>query len=135
MIAQRLVAATQHQLIGQAEGAVPFKACAPLLFTGVFLVKSNLTLRAKAFENGYNNSVAANATFIINPAQFTSVSLTNGTVRLFFTGTIGATYVLQASTNLINWTPVATNVAPAGVFEMIDPQASQFRSRFYRTVR
>jgi hypothetical protein len=38
------------------------------------------------------------------------------------------------STNLLSWTPLATNVAPSGIFEMVDPQASQFRARFYRTM-
>jgi hypothetical protein len=75
--------------------------------------------------------VAANATFIINPPQFTSVSLTNGIVHLFFAGANGQAYVLQASTNLVNWVPVATNVAPAGIFEMTGPEAFPFR--FYRT--
>jgi hypothetical protein len=113
------------------DGSLPTSTSA--LFTGPILLTSNLTLRANAFESGYNNSVAANATFIINPAQFTAVSLTNGIVHLFFTGTSGQTYVLLGSTNLLNWMPLATNVAPSGIFEMVDPQASQFSSRFYRT--
>ncbi len=62
------------------------------------------------------------------------MSLTNGIVHLFFAGTSGQTYVLQASTNLVNWVPVATNIAPSGIFEMTDPDAAHFQSRFYRTM-
>jgi hypothetical protein len=91
-------------------------------------------VRATAFETNFNPSVAANAVFIINPDQFTSVSLTNGIVHLFFLGANGQSYVLQASTNLVDWLPVATNVAPSGIFEMTDPDATQFQFRFYRTV-
>lgn len=115
------------------DGSLPTNTSA--LFAGAIVLTNNSTLRAKAFDTNYVDSVAANATFIINPAQFTSVALTNGVVHLFFTGTSGATYVLQASTNLVDWVPVATNVAPATLFEMVDPQASQFQSRFYRTER
>ncbi len=112
-------------------GSLPTNTSTP--YTSPILLTSNLTIRATAFASGYNNSIAANATFIINPAQFTSVSLTNGIMHLFFTGTSGQTYVLQASTNLVNWVNVTTNIAPAGIFEIVDPQAAQFKSRFYRT--
>lgn len=37
MVADRVMAATQNQLIGQAQRAVPLKAGAPLLFAGAFL--------------------------------------------------------------------------------------------------
>ena len=37
MVADRVMAAAQNQLIGQAQRAVPFKAGAPLLFAGAFL--------------------------------------------------------------------------------------------------
>jgi hypothetical protein len=40
-------------------------------------------------------------------------------------------YVVQASTDLVHWVAVATNVAP---FSFVDPNASQFSRRFYRTV-
>ncbi len=113
------------------DGSLP-NAGSPLYSAPINLT-NNLTVRAKAFEAGYVDSVTANAIFFINPSQFTSVSLTNGTVHLFFAGATGQTYVLQASTNLVDWVSVATNVAPAGIFEMTDPQAAQFQSRFYRT--
>ncbi len=114
------------------DGTLP--ATNSALYSGPINLTNNMTVRAKAFANGFNPSVAATATFIINPAQFTSVALTNGMVHLFFAGAIGQTYVLQASTNLIDWVPVATNIAPAGIFEMTDPQANQFQYRFYRTI-
>ena len=113
------------------DGSLPTNSSA--LFSDAVILTNNATLRAKAFASGFIDSVAANATFLINPSQFTAVSLTNGVVHLFFAGIANQTYVLEASTNLVDWTPVQTNVAPAGVFEMIDPAASQFQYRFYRT--
>ncbi len=115
------------------DGTLPTNNSA--VFSGAIILTNNLTVRAKAFEAGFNNSVAANAVFFIDPSQFTSVSLTNGVVHLFFAGSSGQTYVLQASTNLVNWVPVATNIAPAGIFEMTDPDAANFQSRFYRTAK
>ncbi|HXI70316.1 MAG TPA: chitobiase/beta-hexosaminidase C-terminal domain-containing protein [Verrucomicrobiae bacterium] len=114
------------------DGLLP-NASSPL-YSGPISLTNNLTVRAKAFEAGYIDSVAANATFFINPSQFTSVSLTNGVVHLFFAGVSGQTYVLQATTNLVDWVPVATNIAPSAIFEMTDPQAAQFQFRFYRTL-
>jgi Fibronectin type III domain len=40
-------------------------------------------------------------------------------------------YVVQASTDLINWVPVQTNTAP---FSFVDTNAGLFRSRYYRVV-
>jgi len=114
------------------DGTLP--ASDSTLYSGPIILANNLTVRATAFETNFNPSVAANAVFIINPDQFTSVSLTNGIVHLFFLGANGQSYVLQASTNLVDWLPVATNVAPSGIFEMTDPDATQFQFRFYRTI-
>lgn len=38
----------------------------------------------------------------------------------------------MASTDLVKWTPIATNVASAGTVLFTDPAASNFPSRFYR---
>jgi hypothetical protein len=47
-----------------------------------------------------------------------------------------ATYVIQASTNLGNWTPVATNTLPAsGMLSITDSQAAGFSKRYYRALR
>jgi len=46
------------------------------------------------------------------------------------TGVTGAQYVVEASTNLINWVGVATNTAP---FTFTDPDFAQYPQRFYRS--
>jgi hypothetical protein len=40
--------------------------------------------------------------------------------------------VLQASTNLVDWTPIATNMATTNLFNLMDSNAAGFPSRFYR---
>ena len=42
----------------------------------------------------------------------------------------GGQYIVQASTDLVNWTDLQTNIAP---FNFVDSNASQFSHRFYRT--
>ncbi len=46
-------------------------------------------------------------------------------------GTAGAQYIVQASTDLIHWVALQTNVAP---FNFVDSNAAQFPRRFYRTI-
>jgi len=47
------------------------------------------------------------------------------------TGTPGAFYVVEVSTNLVNWVPVLTNPAP---FNFVDSNAAKFSRRFYQAV-
>jgi hypothetical protein len=57
--------------------------------------------------------------------------LTSNPVR--GSGLAGNTYVLEASSNLVNWTAVVTNVADSGgQVEMVDPGPSGQPQRFYR---
>lgn len=56
---------------------------------------------------------------------------TNGTFQFSLTGTPGQTNVIQASTNLVDWIPIYTNVNP---FLFIDPYASNYPVRFYRAL-
>lgn len=46
-------------------------------------------------------------------------------------GVTGTQYVVQASTNLVNWVSLQTNTAP---FNFVDPGAGSFQRRFYRTM-
>jgi len=49
-------------------------------------------------------------------------------------GRTGKTNVLEASTNLVNWTPISTNVVTTGVTNLVDPQAAAISNRFYRVI-
>jgi hypothetical protein len=102
-----------------------------------FVLTSNATVMANAFETGYNNSVAAQALFIVAPPIFfTSAGFsTNGQFQLGFSGVTSNYYVLQATTNFINWVPLGTNLAPTNLFNLFDSQATNFPYRFYRVMQ
>lgn len=59
----------------------------------------------------------------------------DGPLQFTLTGAPNQIYIVQASTNLINWVPVFTNTTPVnGLFQFTDPTATSYPSRFYRTV-
>ena len=57
----------------------------------------------------------------------------DGSARLTAYGIIGWTYWIQASTDLVTWSTISTNVSPAsGVINLVDSDASNYTSRYYR---
>jgi hypothetical protein len=117
------------------DGTMP--TTSSFLNSGSYTLTNSATVTANAFEPGFNNSVAASAVFVLGkPMFFTSESFPgNGTFQLTFSGVPGNSYVLQASTNLVNWTSLSTNNAPTNLFKWVDPGASNFPSRFYRVLQ
>ena len=107
-----------------------------LLYTTPFTLGSNATVTASAFETNYNNSVSASALFLLQPYFFFTGpgSFSNQVFQLGFSGFTGSNYVLQATTNFVIWTPISTNLAPASLFNLFDPYATNFRYRFYRVL-
>jgi autotransporter-associated beta strand protein len=103
-----------------------------LLYSGIFNLTRNATLSANAFEPGFNSSVAASALFLVQPLSFISERFTNQGFQMSLAGVTGSNYVLQASTNMVNWVPISTNTASTNYFDLIDPNASNFPNRFYR---
>ena len=81
---------------------------------------------------GLQSVLSTQLSLTISPAAIlgSPVFSTNG-LSFAVTGVPGSNYVVQVSTNLINWTPLATNAAP---FQFTDPNAKYFKSRFYRVV-
>ena len=86
-------------------------------------------------SNAAGLAASASATLAVSPpdVRFLSVVLlTNGQVQLFFIGVPGQDYVIQASTNLVDWRPISVLTARSGPLPFIDPAAASFSWRFYR---
>ena len=106
------------------------------LYAGPITLTNSVTLKAKAFEAGFSDSVAATATFAIRPpVQFASWSFNaNGQFQIQLQGLAGKTYVFQSSANLTDWVSLSTNVAPAGLFQFVDPVSTNYPYQFYRAL-
>ena len=63
-----------------------------------------------------------------------SLNSTNGSMQMRLVGVANSNYVIQASSNLINWSPVATNTPATGLWYFSDPEFASFAHRFYRAV-
>jgi hypothetical protein len=62
------------------------------------------------------------------------ISVTNGQVSIAISGDFGPDYFIQASTNLIQWQSVFTNLSATLPFYWADTAATNFSSRFYRVL-
>ncbi len=93
---------------------------------------NNQAARAFAVKVGLRSASVASPALTTTPAAIlTLVTNDNGGFAFNVTGIAGYQYVVQASQDLANWTPVQTNTSP---FVFTDVNSGQFRQRFYRTL-
>jgi hypothetical protein len=76
-------------------------------------------------------TVAAPVKPVRNPSSIKS--LADGCKNVTFQGFPGSRFMVEASTNLVNWATIATVVADSvGGIEYVDAQAAMYSSRYYR---
>lgn len=109
-------------------------ASAPFNFTVSNLGAGNYAFAASAVDNrGLATTSGVVNVFVLTNATLTSsVQLTGGQFQLTISGIPGQTYTTEASTNLQNWTAIATNIAPADLFNITDSESTNILHRFYR---
>lgn len=105
---------------------------------GSTLTLSNITsnqsgIYSVTVSNGKNTTCeTATLTVYATPAAaLVPAAHARGQYALAVAGVPGYKYVVEASTNLVNWVPMQTNTVP---FTYVDANAGQFRQRFYRSV-
>src|SRR5712672_748212 len=70
------------------------------------------------------------------PAQAAPAAARMDQVQFQIKGRAREVYLIQASSNLVNWTIISTNEAAAdGTVSFTDAQATRFGHRFYRGLR
>lgn len=80
-----------------------------------------------------NYQVTAEAPFGAG-AQLTALGRApDGRFSLRLTGSSGARYAIEATTNWVKWTALSTNTAANGSFDFIDTNAPALPARFYRS--
>jgi len=105
---------------------------------GPALTLSNITTNQAGIysvtANDSSDSTSSTATLTVYAtaaANLAPATQASGQYALTVAGVPGYKYVVQASTNLVNWVPMQTNTAP---FTFVDANAGNFRQRFYRSV-
>jgi hypothetical protein len=113
--------------------------------TGIF------TWRSPALSAGTTNPVSLTVTdngspslsatqsfnVIVNPVTqptASAPSYANGQFSLTVSGDTGPDYILQSSTNLIDWQSLFTNSSPAVPFTFTDTNAAAVPTQFYRVL-
>ncbi len=89
---------------------------------------------ATSDPNPDDNAAAATllVSSVVTPPQLTSAFVPGtGSFQLSVSGSPGQFAVIQASTNLVSWIPVYTNVVP---FTFTNQDSTSFPMRFYRAV-
>jgi hypothetical protein len=109
---------------------------APYALTATGLAAGSYILTASATDGSGLSSTSAPVTFTIVPLYsiFAPGFLANGSFQMQYWAPAGQTYILQTSTDLLNWTPLSTNVPTSTPFTLVDPGADGARARFYRVV-
>ena len=103
-------------------------------YTAPLLLSTSATLKARASRAGYETSVPTSAQFIIYSRSLQSPAFDSLTGRFSFQiqALPGASYVVQASTNLVDWLPMSTNVATSVNVTIIDATVNKPPIRYYR---
>lgn len=77
---------------------------------------------------------AVAATFDVPPPAFLSATSTSGGMKISYRGATNFQFLIQSSSNLINWSLLASNVATNQVITFVDAQATNQPARFYKAL-
>ena len=95
-----------------------------------------LSFRLDSFANSSTVAVTNVATGFVGVTQPTTLrlSITNRAPLVQLTAATNFTYLIQSSTNLVDWTPAAMLLNTNGTVQFIDSAITNSRTRFYRAV-
>jgi hypothetical protein len=93
-----------------------------------------LSFRLDSFANSSTITVTNVATGFVGVAQPITlrISITNGAPLLQLTAATNYTYLIQSSTDLVNWTPTALLLNTNGTVQFMDSAVTNSGARYYR---
>lgn len=111
-------------------------------FLGIMVCTvSNLTYSGNYWvvvKNTAGSMTSSNAPLVVILPSVTNILsvtaggfMTNG-FHLHLAGPSGSNYVIYASSNMVNWKPISTNLAPTGTVDYTDGDATNHAFRYYR---
>ncbi|MCD6048981.1 MAG: large protein [Verrucomicrobia bacterium] len=109
----------------------------PYTFVWSNSIPGKYEIQARAYDDlaVFANSLRVNLSlytpFTNTLPAITNVSGVNNVVFRFNTDT-GLVYVVEVTTNLVNWLPVSTNTATNNLIQVLDPNVDTLTNRFYR---
>ena len=99
---------------------------------------STQTVSVVVSDNGVTAmSATQNFSIVVSqpaPPVLGSAANTNGQFGFWVNGDVGPDYFIQVSTNLANWSALATVSAPVPPFFLMDPNSTNYSARFYRAL-
>jgi hypothetical protein len=110
---------------------LPSAVSSALMLGNITINQSGIYSVTVTDGNGSTNSTAALNVYATAAGSLAPASYASGQYTMTVGGVPGCQYIVEASTDFVNWVPVQTNTAP---FTFVDTNASQFGQRFYRSV-
>jgi hypothetical protein len=106
------------------------------VYTGPLLLASNATVTAMAARSGFVESAPVSSVYAPAGVVLVPQLYEPAAGRFVFgAGPVSGMCVIQTSTNLLNWTSVATNEAQGNYLKFTDTSGSTLGARFYRVLR
>ena len=114
-------------------GAAP---AAPFSFKANNLAAGAYALTAVATAAGISATSAVVNVTVVNPAttSISGVTVTRDQLSFNYSASPGLNYVIQSSSNLVNWVPLMTNVASGGTVSFSN-SVNSAAAKFYRVGR
>jgi len=86
-------------------------------------------------KNAGGKVMSSNAVLKVNaPLKCASARMATNGFSFLLSGPTGSNYVILASTNLKDWTPISTNTAPTGSVTFTDTTATNHGFRYYKAM-
>ena len=127
---------TFYASTGGAPASIGSATTSPFNVSSSSLGAGNYSLTAVATAAGVSGTSAPVSISVVTPSTLTNSApaVTSQHFRFNFAANPGLTYIVQRSTNLINWTPVLTNVPSTASVPFTDT-ATVGSNGYYRVVR
>lgn len=112
---------------------VPVYGRSTSIFEATALPKSDKA-DGRTKSAGLKELVSAQANLGTNAITLNPSAPICGTFQLHMNNTSGRSFILLASTNLVEWTPILTNLNPDATFDYTDTNLNSYPCRFFRVV-
>jgi sugar lactone lactonase YvrE len=142
-LSQQKVGDAPFSLYATSDSGLPvsFSVSGPAILSGYILTLTGWgTVTVTASQAGNASYMAATnvvQSFFVVPPDNTIVAplkLPNGNFQLAFYGLTGSNYLIQTSTNLLDWQPFTNFTGTNFLLYFNDSSATNFKQRFYRAM-